>query len=79
MFPRSWRDWDQCELIHWPARGGFPRRRAAEPFDESSRVVTVDDVWTDVDRLNQTAVERIGYPTQKPLALLARVIAGFVR
>jgi DNA modification methylase len=69
-------DWDRAGLIHWPAKGGFPRRRAAEPFDPSSRVVMVDDLWADIDRLNQTAAERIRYPTQKPLALLARIIAA---
>jgi site-specific DNA-methyltransferase (adenine-specific) len=64
---------DQKGLIHW-ARDGFPRRRGAEPFDEESRTVTVGDVWTDVDRINQAAGERLGYPTQKPLALLERII-----
>jgi hypothetical protein len=44
------------------------------PFDEKARTVTVGDVWTDVDRLNQTAKERLGYPTQKPEALLERII-----
>jgi DNA modification methylase len=67
-------EWDREGLIHWPKDGGFPRRRAAEPFDESSRTVTVGDVWTDIDRLNQTAKERLGYPTQKPLALLDRIL-----
>jgi site-specific DNA-methyltransferase (adenine-specific) len=33
-------------------------------------------VWTDIDRLNQTAKERLGYPTQKPIALLERIIAA---
>jgi site-specific DNA-methyltransferase (adenine-specific) len=66
---------DQKGLIHW-ARDGFPRRRAAEPFDDESRTVTVGDVWTDVDRINQAAGERLGYPTQKPLALLERVITA---
>lgn len=60
-------------LIHWAARGGFPRRRAEQPFDDH-REVTVGDVWTDIDRLNQAAKERLGYPTQKPLALLERII-----
>ncbi|MGB6373778.1 MAG: DNA methyltransferase [Methylocella sp.] len=32
------------------------------------------DVWTDIPPLNSQAKERIGYPTQKPLALLKRVI-----
>jgi site-specific DNA-methyltransferase (adenine-specific) len=66
--------WDAEGLIHWPKDGGFPRRRAAEPFDPDSRHVVVGDVWTDIDRLNQAAKERLGYPTQKPLALLERII-----
>lgn len=66
--------WDADGLIHWPEKGGFPRRRAAEPFDENTRTVTVGDVWTDIDRINQAAKERLGYPTQKPEALLARII-----
>ncbi|MEX0786685.1 MAG: DNA methyltransferase [Dehalococcoidia bacterium] len=67
-------EWDSHGLIHWPRDGGFPRRRAQEPFDEEAREVTVGDVWTDVDRINQAAGERLGYPTQKPLALLERII-----
>jgi len=67
-------EWDAAGLIHWPKDGGFPRRRAEEPFDPDSREVTVGDVWTDIDRLNQTAKERLGYPTQKPVALLERII-----
>jgi site-specific DNA-methyltransferase (adenine-specific) len=61
-------------LIHFPPNNGFPRRRDAEPFDPESRMVTVGDVWVDIDRLNQTAKERLGYPTQKPVALLERII-----
>src|SRR6202047_2468006 len=34
------------------------------------------DVWADIPPLNSQAKERIGYPTQKPLALLNRVIAA---
>ena len=68
--------WDANGEIHWPKDGGFPRRKDLEPFDPESRVVTVGDVWTDIDRLNQTAKERLGYPTQKPLALLERIISA---
>ncbi len=67
-------EWDADGLIHWPSNGGWPRRRAADPFDPDSRRVVVGDVWTDIDRLNQTAKERLGYPTQKPVALLDRII-----
>jgi SAM-dependent methyltransferase len=37
-------------------------------------MVQVGSVWSDIDRLNQTAKERLGYPTQKPLALLERIV-----
>ena len=67
-------EWDAAGLIHWPKDDGFPRRRDEDPFDPEGRMVTVGDVWTDIDRLNQTAKERLGYPTQKPLALLERII-----
>ena len=32
------------------------------------------NVWTDIDPINAMAAERLGYPTQKPLALLERFI-----
>jgi site-specific DNA-methyltransferase (adenine-specific) len=54
----------------------FPRGRAAEPFDPEAREVVVGTVWIDIDRLDQTAAERLGYPTKKPVALLERNIAA---
>ena len=36
----------------------------------------VADIWTDVPAINSQAKERTGYPTQKPLALLERIIAA---
>ena len=35
---------------------------------------TVDTLWDDIPPINSRAQERVGYPTQKPLALLDRVI-----
>ncbi|ANN98167.1 DNA methyltransferase [Mycobacteroides abscessus] len=32
------------------------------------------DVWTDIPPINSRAAERLGYPTQKPLALIERLI-----
>ncbi len=32
------------------------------------------DVWTDIQALNPMAKERLGYPTQKPRALLERIV-----
>jgi len=34
----------------------------------------VTEVWTDIFPVNSQAKERLGYPTQKPLALLERII-----
>lgn len=36
----------------------------------------VQDVWTDIQPINNRAAERLGYPTQKPVALLERIIAA---
>jgi adenine-specific DNA-methyltransferase len=35
----------------------------------------LQDVWDDIPVLNSQARERLGYPTQKPLALLQRIIS----
>jgi adenine-specific DNA-methyltransferase len=35
---------------------------------------TVDSLWTDIPPINSQALERTGYETQKPLALLDRII-----
>jgi site-specific DNA-methyltransferase (adenine-specific) len=72
-------EWDGLGLIHWPPAGGWPRRRATESFRHEDREVVVGDIWTDIDRLNQTAKERLGYPTQKPLGLLERIIEASSR
>lgn len=43
-------------------------------ISESSGTTQVDDVWMDINALNPVAKERLGYPTQKPLALLERIV-----
>src|SRR5258708_31951923 len=71
-------EWDLAGFIHWPKKkgvaGGFPRLRDDKPFSPSARMIQVGNVWTEIERLNQTAKEPLGYPTQKPLALLNRII-----
>jgi len=37
---------------------------------------TVDTLWDDIPPINSQAQERLGYPTQKPVALLERVLAA---
>ena len=41
---------------------------------ESSGVRQISDVWADINMLNPVSKERVGYPTQKPLALMRRMI-----
>ena len=36
--------------------------------------IAVHDVWADIEPINAAARERLGYPTQKPIALLERII-----
>ena len=36
--------------------------------------VPLQDVWTDIRPIGSQAAERLGYPTQKPIALLERII-----
>jgi len=43
---------------------------------ESSGTTQIDDTWIDINAINPVAKERLGYPTQKPEALLARIIAA---
>lgn len=36
--------------------------------------VPCDDIWTDIPPINSQSKDRLGYPTQKPIALLERII-----
>lgn len=44
-----------------------------------SKGVLMHDVWHDINFIAPTAKERLGYPTQKPIALYARMIAASSR
>lgn len=60
--------------IYWPGKqGGWPRY--VRYLDEV-KGTSLQDVWTDIDPLNAKAEARLGYPTQKPEALLDRLIAA---
>jgi site-specific DNA-methyltransferase (adenine-specific) len=52
---------------------GIPRRKV-RPSDEPG--LLIDNLWTDIEALGAQAKERLGYPTQKPLALLERIISA---
>ena len=60
-------------LIYFPPRGGIPREKR---FLEEQEGVPVSSVWTDIPAINAVAQERLGYPTQKPQALLERILSA---
>ena len=64
---------DDAGHIYWPERGSVPRQKRY--LDESPGVL-IQDIVTDIPPLSPQARERIGYPTQKPEALLERIIAA---
>jgi len=45
-------------------------------YIDEQRGRPLGDVWTDIPPINSQAQERLGYPTQKPEALLERIIAA---
>ena len=59
--------------IYWPPNGGFPQIKR---YRDELKGKVVGDIWDDVDRINPVGNERLGYPTQKPLALLERIISA---
>jgi site-specific DNA-methyltransferase (adenine-specific) len=62
---------DQAGLIYWPAKGGVPQQKR---YIEKSPGNPIQDVLSDIKPISSQAAERLGYPTQKPLALLERIV-----
>jgi site-specific DNA-methyltransferase (adenine-specific) len=66
---------DEHGYIYWtPGSGSRPG------FPQFKRYLTqglnIQDVITDIPPINSMARERLGYPTQKPVALLERIVAA---
>ena len=80
MFPKGYADMlarqrldvlDGQGLLYWPPRGSMPGfKRYLKP--DSGAPIT--DMVLDIPPLSSGAKEKTGYPTQKPLALLDRII-----
>ena len=61
--------------------GGSNRKDPANPtrvipVDEPTQGMPRRDVWSDIGIIAGNSRERVGYPTQKPLALLERIVAA---
>jgi site-specific DNA-methyltransferase (adenine-specific) len=65
---------DAAGLIYWPdKKDGTPRLKW---FADELKGAAIPDVWTEIPPISANASERLGYPTQKPVALLERVVSA---
>ena len=58
-------------LVVQPKPGAVPRRKY---YLDEGLGVPIQSVWDDIGNLQGSARERLGYPTQKPEALLERIV-----
>jgi len=58
--------------VHWPDKeGGAP---SFIQYEEEMEGVELQSIWTDIPPIGAQALERCGYNTQKPEALLERIV-----
>ncbi|MBD2178380.1 restriction endonuclease [Pseudanabaena sp. FACHB-1998] len=58
--------------IHFPKKkDGMPRLKQ---YPDDLAGIPLQDIWGDLRPLHNLSSERLGYPTQKPLALLERIL-----
>lgn len=71
--PSKLEEYDRRGLVVWPKKeGGLPQLKY---YLEDNKGVPVTDLWNDIDLIPSSSLEAIGYPTQKPEALLERIIS----
>jgi len=63
---------DACQVIQ-TSPGTVPVRKQ---YLDEGQGVAVQSLWDDIEALGPSAAERLGYPTQKPVALLERIISA---
>jgi len=72
--PRVLDEMDAAGMLHWPTKiGGMPMFKR---YLDQQPGQSVGDIITDIPPMHNLSDERLGYPTQKPLALLERIIAA---
>jgi DNA modification methylase len=71
------------QLETWWAEGRILKKKDGTPRLDGLKVFLADmpgkplqSIWNDVPRISNTSAERLGYPTQKPLALLERIVSA---
>jgi len=79
--PYGWRySRETMQRLHDEGRIWYPDSTSKRPqlkrYLDEQRGLLLGNVWTDIPPINSRAAERLGYPTQKPLALLERIVAA---
>jgi site-specific DNA-methyltransferase (adenine-specific) len=70
--PSKLDEYEKQGLILWPKKdGGIPRLKY---YLSDSPGVPLNDIWHDITLISSSSHESLGYPTQKPLSLLERII-----
>jgi len=70
--PKVLDELDAQGLIYWPDKeGGTPRLKY---YESEAKGVYISDFWDDIDVINSMADEYQNYNTQKPEALLERIV-----
>jgi DNA modification methylase len=64
--------WDKEDKLYFPEdkNGRIRRKRYADELKGKP----VQNLWDDIEMVSSQSGERLGYPTQKPIALLERII-----
>ena len=69
---------DNDGRVHYPTNSdgsyNLKRRPSLKRYLSEQRGTPVSNMWIDIGNVQAVAAERIGYPTQKPEALLERII-----
>jgi len=79
-YNRRYWAYSKSNMIEFAAQRRLIHRATGAPrlmlFADEMPGVGPQDLWTDVPPISAGASERLGYPTQKPLALLERIVSG---
>ncbi len=70
--PETMQRLDAEGRLYFTKTGGIRLKR----YLDENKGVALQALWDDIRPINSQAAERLGYPTQKPLALLERIIAA---
>lgn len=66
--------WDKEGKIYFPKDPNGRLRRKS--YADELRGMPIQNLWLDIPEINSRADERLGYPTQKPVALLERIMSA---